>query len=272
MTGKRGLTCTVVIPCRNEEGFVETVARRIPEMGAGTEIVFVDDGSTDGTAGAIRRAIASFPERRIRCVEGPARGKAAAVQAGFAVGTGDVFIVHDADLTVLPEDLPRFHEAVARRPGSMAIGTRLVENRERGAMPFANLLGNMFFAGLVSVVTGHRITDTLCGTKACCASDYRRIEGVRPRLEGIDRWGDFDWIFCSAHLGLGIVEIPVRYHARRWGKTKMEHRLRETMRFLCLIWLAIRRLRLRRPWRPRLDRPGVSRRWAPQPRKTDVLR
>jgi glycosyltransferase involved in cell wall biosynthesis len=100
---EESLSCTVVIPARNEKGNIENAVRRIPEMGKHTEIVFVEGNSADGTAEEIERVIAAHPERDVRLIrQGSGVGKGDAVRKGFAAAAGDVLMILDADLTGRP--------------------------------------------------------------------------------------------------------------------------------------------------------------------------
>ena len=110
-------TCTAVVAARNEEGHIDELFDRIPELGPQTEIIFVEGNSKDDTYGAIERAIAAHPERNCRLLKQPGKGKGDAVRAGFAAATGDILMILDADMTVSPEDLPRFYEAIASGKG-----------------------------------------------------------------------------------------------------------------------------------------------------------
>src|SRR5262249_51472213 len=145
-----GLECprvSVVIPARNERGNIADAVRRTPEMGAGTEIVFVEGNSTDGTAEEIENQIRLHPERDVKLVrQGSGIGKGDAVRKGFTAATGDIFLILDADLTVPPEILPRFVAALTSGKGELVNGTRLVYPMENQAMRFLNKLGNRFFS------------------------------------------------------------------------------------------------------------------------------
>lgn len=235
---------TVVVPCKDEEGNVPDIPARVPEMGAFTEIVFVDDQSSDATADRVREAIAARPERRIKLVSGPGRGKGAAVRAGLAEASGDVFMILDADMTVMPEDLPAFFDAITQNKGELVMGTRLVYPLAPQAMRTANVLGNKLFAATFSLLLGQRITDTLCGTKVVLRRDYDRILHARSLFGDVDRWGDYDWIFGAAKSNLAIVEIPVHYVPRVAGDTKMRKRLRNSLIMLRMCWIALTRLTL----------------------------
>jgi SAM-dependent methyltransferase len=235
---------TVVVPCKNEEGNVLAIPPRVPNMGASTEIVFVDDQSDDATADRVREAIVAFPDRRIKLVGGPGQGKGAAVRAGLAKASGDVLMILDADMTVMPEDLPAFFDAITENKGELVMGTRLVYPLGSQAMRTANILGNKLFAWAFSFLLEQRITDTLCGTKVVLQHDYGRILESRPLFGEVDRWGDYDWIFGAAKANLKIVEIPVHYVERVAGETKMRKRLRNSLTMLRMCWLALIRLRL----------------------------
>jgi SAM-dependent methyltransferase len=237
-------SATVVVPCKNEEENVPAIPNRVPEMGAFTEIVFVDDRSDDATAARVRDAIAAHPQRRIKLVQGPGRGKGAAVRAGLAEASGDVLMILDADMTVMPEDLPAFFEAITSNKGELIIGSRLVYPLDAAAMRTANILGNKLFARAFTFLLEQRITDTLCGTKVVMRRNYARLLDARALFGDVDRWGDYDWIFGAAKCSLRIVEIPVHYVERVAGETKMGKRVRNGLVMLRMCWLALRRLKL----------------------------
>jgi SAM-dependent methyltransferase len=237
-------SATVVVPCKNEEGNVPAIPPRVPDMGAFTEIVFVDDRSDDATAERVREAIAAHPDRRIKLVAGPGAGKGAAVRAGLAEASGDVLMILDADMTVMPEDLPAFFEAITENKGEMVIGTRLVYPLGAEAMRTANIVGNKLFAWAFSFLLEQRITDTLCGTKVVMRHNYARLLEARALFGEVDRWGDYDWIFGAAKCNLKIIELPVHYVERVAGETKMRRRLRNSLIMLRMCWVALLRLRL----------------------------
>lgn len=213
---------TVVVPCRDEEGMVGEIVGRTPEMGLGTELIFVENGSTDGTLATIEAEIERHPERDIRLLVRTEPGKAGAVHAGFRQATHDVLMVLDADLTVAPEDLPKFHDAIISGRGELINGSRLVYGMEPGAMRFLNMVGNKAFASLMSAVLGQYVKDTLCGTKAFHRSDYERLMARRQEVSGEDPYGDFDFLLGASLVNLKILNVPVRYGARTYGETKME--------------------------------------------------
>jgi SAM-dependent methyltransferase len=220
---KRDATVTVVVPTRNEAGNVAGAIQRTPVMGARTELIFVEGGSTDGTWETIQREIAAYRGLlKLSAYQQTGKGKGDAVRLGFAKATGDLLMILDADLTVPPEDLPVFFEAAVRNQADYLQGTRLVYPMEPGAMRFFNKLGNMAFSQLFTYLLQQPIKDTLCGTKVIWRKDYERLAAARHVFGDFDPFGDFDLIFGAARLNLKIGEIPVRYRERVYGETNIQ--------------------------------------------------
>lgn len=234
---------SVVVPCKNEEDNIAGLVERIPEMGAGTEIIFVDDRSTDATADRVTEAARRLPRRDIKLVRGPGQGKGAACRAGFDTARGDVLMILDADMTVMPEELPLFFEALTSGRGEFINGSRLVYPLADQAMRPLNILGNKFFATLFSLLLEQPIRDTLCGTKVIWRRDYARLMESRQYFNSCDVWGDYDWLFGAAKNNLKIVELPVHYRERTAGETKMTKRLRNAWTMLRMCGIAFRKLR-----------------------------
>jgi SAM-dependent methyltransferase len=238
----RELRCSVVVPCRNERGNVADIFARTPDLGAGTELIFVDGNSEDGTVEEIERHMARRPGTRL-IHQGDGKGKGDAVRKGFAAATGDLLFILDADLTVPPEDLPKFYAAFAEGKTEFVNGSRLVYPMEGQAMRFLNLLGNKFFSMAFSYILGRPIKDTLCGTKVMSRVDYERLAAGRVYFGDFDPFGDFDLLFGAARLGLKIVDLPVRYRNRTYGDTKID-RFRDGMLLLRMTALAFRKFKL----------------------------
>ena len=214
-------TMSVVIPCRNEKGNIEAAIARLPSFGRHQEVIFVDGHSTDGTPDEIRRVITQYPEKDIKFLVQDGKGKGDAVRKGFAHATGDILMILDADLTMPPEDLPKFYDAIASGKGEFINGSRLVYPMEHEAMRYLNLLGNKFFSMAFSWLLGERIKDTLCGTKVLFRSDYERIAANRSYFGDFDPFGDFDLLFGASKLNLKILEVPIRYQERTYGTTNI---------------------------------------------------
>ncbi len=217
---------TVVVPCKNEVGNIENAVTRIPEMGKGTEIIFGDDNSTDGTKEKVQEMIKKYPNRNIKVFDGPGICKAENVWTCFDQAGGDILMILDADLTVIPEELPYFYEAITRNYGEFINGSRLVYPMHRDAMKPVNMLGNKFFSTLFSYILDTKIKDTLCGTKVLWREDYRKIKKLRGTWGIQDRWGDYELIFGAAKQHLKHIDLPVHYMDRTYGETKMTNRFR----------------------------------------------
>jgi SAM-dependent methyltransferase len=217
----RPRTVSVICPCRNEEGHIAEIVRRLPQMGEATELVFVEGGSTDRTREEIERQIALHPELDISLRQQPRKGKGDAVRMGFAAAKHDVLMILDGDLSVRPEDLPKFYKALVSGHGELINGSRLVYDIEPGAMRFLNTLGNRAFSRLFRAVTGQEVKDTLCGTKVLSRNDYDAVAANRGYFGEFDPFGDFDLLFGASRLSLKIVDLPVRYQPRSYGETNI---------------------------------------------------
>jgi SAM-dependent methyltransferase len=237
------LSCSVVIPARNERGNIDGAVARTPRMGRHTELIFVEGNSSDGTAEEIERVIAANPGLDIKLVrQGTGVGKGDAMRKGFAAATGDVLVILDGDLTVPPEDLPKFFRALAAGGGEFINGSRLVYPMEEQAMRFLNTLGNKFFGVAFTWLLDQPFKDTLCGTKALYRNDYDRIAAGRSYFGEFDPFGDFDLIFGAAKLDLKIVEVPIRYRERKYGTTQIS-RFRHGWLLLRMCVFALRRIK-----------------------------
>mgnify|MGYP006273137741 CR=1 FL=1 len=233
---------SVVVPGRNEAGNIAPLVARLPRMGPEDELIFVEGHSSDGTWAAMQEAAARWPDRRITCLQQPGKGKGDAVRAGFDVARGDILMILDADLTVPPEDLPKFYQARVSGICEFVNGTRLVYPMEAEAMRFANMVGNKFFALAFSFLLGQSFKDTLCGTKVIDRDAYRQLARNRAYFGDFDPFGDFDLLFGAQRLGLRIVELPIRYRERTYGATNIQ-RWRHGWLLLRMTLFAARRVK-----------------------------
>ena len=215
--------CSVVVAARNEEGHISELLERFPwkKLGPDPELVFVEGNSNDATYEKIKQTIAQYTEHRVRLFKQLGEGKGDAVRKGFAEADGDILMILDADMTVAPEDLTRFYEALISGKGEFINGVRMVYPMEEEAMRFFNLVGNKLFAIAFSWLLDQTIRDTLCGTKVLWKKDYERISIGRAYFGDFDPFGDFDLLFGAARLHLKILELPIRYSSRRYGETNI---------------------------------------------------
>ncbi len=236
-------TVSVVIPARNEKGNIKALIEKTPEMGRHTEIIFVEGNSSDDTWQEIQLWGAQYqPIRDIKWIQQSGKGKGDAVRAGFSAAGGDILMILDADMTVPPEDLPKFYNAIASGRGEFINGTRLVYPMENEAMRTLNLIGNKFFSLAFSWILGQPLKDTLCGTKVISRENYEKLKENRHYFGNFDPFGDFDLIFGASRQQLKLVEVPIRYKARSYGQTNIS-RFRHGWILLKMMFFALRKIK-----------------------------
>lgn len=234
---------SIIVPARNEKGNIEQAVLRTPNFGSYQEIIFVEGHSSDGTSEEIKRVATAYAGRRnIRYTVQKGKGKGDAVRLGFEKARGEVLMILDADLTMPPEDLPKFYNAIASGRGEFINGSRLVYQLEDDSMRLINILGNKFFSIMFSWLLGQRLKDTLCGTKVLLKKDYELIASGRKYFGDFDPFGDFDLLFGAAKLNLKIVEMPIRYQARTYGSTNIQ-RWKHGWLLLKMTFFAMRKIK-----------------------------
>ena len=213
---------TILVPCRNEKGNIEQAVSRTPLFGTHQEFIFVEGHSKDGTYEEVERVIKAYPHKDIKLFKQQGKGKGDAVRFGFAQAQGQVLMILDADLTVAPEELPKFYEAIQSGKGEFINGCRLIYPMEDEAMRFLNLVANKFFGLFFSWLLGQRFKDTLCGTKVMFKRHYDELVANRHYFGDFDPFGDFDLIFGAVKLNLKVLELPIRYKNRTYGTTQIQ--------------------------------------------------
>lgn len=225
---------SVIIPVLNERESLPDLHKELTQVLTGTrkshEIVFVDDGSSDGSVEYCRKLVQEDPA--VVLVELRRRfGKATALQAGFKVAAGDVVITMDADLQDDPKEIPRFLEALDREY-DLVSGWK--ENRKD---PIGKTLPSKFFNFVTSKASGLKLRDFNCGFKA-----YRR-----EVVEDLDVYGElYRYIPVVVHSkGYRVGEIPVSHRSRRFGKSKygIERFVRGPLDLLTILFLVTFRKR-----------------------------
>jgi len=234
---------SVVVPVRNEAGNIAPLLERMPAMAKNQEVIFVEGNSTDETWETIQKILNEYHgPMKLNALRQTGRGKGDAVRTGFAAATGDIFLILDGDLSVSPEELPRFVELIRHNQCELANGSRLVYPMEKQAMQFLNMIANKFFGWTFTYLLGQRLRDTLCGTKVLRRVDYERISANRDYFGDFDPFGDFDLLFGAARLNLKILDVPVHYKQRTYGSTKIS-RFRHGLILLSMCAFAARKIK-----------------------------
>jgi hypothetical protein len=241
--GKRGLSdkpsVSIVVPAKNEAGTLESLIQRIPKMGLDDELIIIEGHSIDNTWQVLQDLQKKYSlAAHIVLARQDGKGKGDAVRKGFDLATRELLMVLDADLSVMPEDLPKFYNALNEGKGEFINGSRLVYPVNEKAMRFWNIVGNKFFAAMFSFLIGQRFKDTLCGTKALTREQYLKIAAHRSYFGEFDPFGDFDLIFGACRLGMKIVEIPVQYQSRTYGATNIQRWRHGLLLFRMLVFAA----------------------------------
>lgn len=230
-------SCSVIIPCHNEDGNISECLYRIPNMGRFLEIIVVDDGSFDKTAEIVKQAM--LKDKRIRLISYPTRkGRGYALRKGFSIAQGDILIILDADMSVMPEELLSFFAYLKGKRGDFINGTRMTYEIEDGAMDNLRFIGNKIFCFLINWLLNLKLTDTMCGSRAFYKNDYQNMN-----LGSYCYWGDIDLLFEAKRLGLKIVELPIHYKKRKAGKSKM-NKLKIIMQSLYIFLIGVKKFKL----------------------------
>lgn len=213
---------SIVVPARNEAGTIEKIVTELPDLGAFTEIIFIEGNSTDDTYAEVERVAAAHgEERKILYAKQSGKGKGDAVRKGFDMATGDILAIYDADMTVPANEMKKFYDAIVSDKGDFINGSRLVYPLERDSMRVLNFFANKFFSMAFSTILGQPLKDTLCGTKVLWRKDYERIKQGRSFFGDFDPFGDFDLLFGAAKLNLKIIDVPIHYQERIYGATNI---------------------------------------------------
>lgn len=260
---RKEYSVSVIVPCHNEAGNVERCVKEMIPLGKKTELIFVDDGSTDGTADKVPTALRTDIDVKVIRYE-KNQGKGVAVKTGFDAATGDILMILDADLTTHPEELNPLYEAFATGRAEFVNCTRLIYPMEDGSMKFLNFVGNKLFTLLVSFVMETRVSDTLCGTKAMFRWDYYHYR------MGRDPWGDYDLLFGAAEQRHIVTELPVHYRERIAGVSKMNS-TKHTINLLKMCWYGFWQVKTMKPLKVsefdqrNLDQDATSSSQSPHP-------
>ena len=183
---------------------------------------------------------------RIIKYEGPGICKSENVYKGIELSSGDIIVIYDADLTVNFNDIEFSIEVLKNTNADFINCTRMIYPQKKGAMKFANFIGNTIFASLFSLLFRKKITDTLCGTKIFFKKDWIKIKKDISNLGIKDLWGDFDLLIGAYKSNLKITEVPVTYYDRKEDNTKMTSVFFNGIRMLAIVFIAFYKLRLKK--------------------------
>ncbi len=222
MNGSKLPSISIIVPARNEAGTIKKIVEELPTIGSGTEVIFIEGNSADDTLDVIKKTVAAYKgPHKVRYAVQEGKGKGDAVRKGFDMASGDILAIYDADMTVPPEDVPKFYQALVDGRADFINGSRLVYPMEKESMRLLNFFGNKFFSYAFSTILGQPLKDTLCGTKVLWKKDYEKIKNNRAFFGDFDPFGDFDLLFGAAKLNLKIIDLPVHYRERKYGTTNI---------------------------------------------------
>ena len=234
---------SIVVAARNEAGTIKRIIDELPTLGSFTELIFVEGNSTDNTREEIARRVEEYQgEKRLSWALQDGKGKGDAVRKGFGMAQGDILMIYDADMTVPPNEIARFYDAIASGTGEFINGSRLVYPMEKESMRLLNYIANKFFGTTFSWILDERLKDTLCGTKVLSRNDYADIEHGRSFFGDFDPFGDFDLLFGAAKLNRKIIDLPVHYKERIYGGTNIS-RFRHGWLLIKMVIFSLRKIK-----------------------------
>ena len=203
---------SIVVPVYNEESTIARVISRIAAMPLNTEIIVVDDNSSDGTRNILGK-LADIPNLRIFLKQSN-QGKGAALRTGFAQISGDYVVIQDADLEYDPRDIPKLLEPLLNGDADVVYGSRFI-GAEQQDESLVHRMGNALLTGASNLLSGLQLTDM----ETCYKAFTREvIESIRIDQ---DRFGIEPEITAKlARRGFRFVEVPISYNSRSYSEGK----------------------------------------------------
>lgn len=215
----REFSKTIIIPAKNEEGNLVELIDRIPYLGKQTEVIISCGISEDNTLKIAQSLKSDY--LKIKVIEQSKSGKANAVWEAIHIASNDLIAILDADISVDPEKLVDFFHIIESDRADFVNGTRLIYPMEKGSMRLINNLGNRFFQFIITLIIKLPLTDSLCGTKVFKKSLYEKTISWQKTIKIDDPFCDFDLLFSAAYSGEKILEFPIHYRTRKYGKTQI---------------------------------------------------
>lgn len=216
---------SVVIPCYNEAGrigaTISSTLEYLQENSPESELIVVNDGSSDASSSVAREAIAAAPIQKQLLENFPNRGKGYAVRRGLLAAKRSIGLFFDADLSTPLSEVPKLVEPIAADEVDVAFGSRALDRRLIGRhQPWLREQGGRVFNLLVRLTSGLPFWDTQCGFKAF------RLDVCRPILESarIDGFAfDVELLLMAQRAGLRLREIPIRWNHSEGSKVDFVH-------------------------------------------------
>jgi glycosyltransferase involved in cell wall biosynthesis len=202
-----------LIPSHNEASTISNVLRAIDELPLDSQIVVVDDGSTDDTAAVLERW--QQQNRPITYVRKQQGGKGSALIAGIPHCEGYITVIQDADMEYDPADVPQLIEPIERGAADVVFGSRLTGGRAQRAYMFWHLVGNRFLSLLTNVLYNTTISDMETGYKAFRTEILRSLDLREPTFTI-----EPEITAKVCRRGLRIYELPVSYYGRTYDEGK----------------------------------------------------
>ena len=213
----------VIIPTYNEKENVENIIRAVFALPHAFDVLIIDDGSPDGTAGIVKRLQADEFAERLHLLERQGKlGLGTAYITGFkwAIAHGyDYVFEMDADFSHNPKDLPRLYEACAVQGADVAVGSRYISGVNVVNWPMGRVIMSYFASKYVRFITGMKIADTTAGFKCYRREVLETIDLDRIHFKGYAF--QIEMKFTAYKCGFKIVEVPIIFVNRELGVSKM---------------------------------------------------
>jgi len=203
---------SVVVPVFNERATISEIIDRIRATNLSIELIVVDDGSTDGTRDVLKQVSGKIDRLLLQERNG---GKGAALKAGFAVATGDVLIIQDADLEYDPEDYPELLKPITKADADLVLGSRLTGAKPQRAYYYWHYVGNRVITLIARVLYNTTLSDIYT-----CYKVFKReqLVGLDVKSNGFEF--DAEMLAILLKRRLVVYEVPISYYGRSYGEGK----------------------------------------------------